>query len=459
MKKIPKKAFKKGKSKYAIRNMVSIKQVNGFYFGSVKIKRKKSHKPKVNFDVVLPTQSCENLVIFGSTGSGKSECIIKPILCETWNEPFLAIDIKGDLQKEYEKKRHDINTKVFSLREKADATYDPFYFLSRDGEENLVSNVRELANALIPMPINSREPFWIQSAQGLLSAAILYYFKLGLSFIEGIINIMTTPPSKLIEEISTKSETMQAKIFINNFIGVENLSDSKMLLGVGQELTNALSIFATDPRITEALSPSENEIRWQDLETDNIFILPPEDRLEQYSGVLSMMITQLIRTLERRPEKHTRQGAKCSPILLMFDEFPRYKLDVITSSISTLRSKKVTIAIVCQSLAQLDAIYGKDIRRIILDNCPYKAILSANDSETQEYFSKLIGDIEIKNHSFSKTYDATGQLSAYGHQVSKKRKSIVFPHELATLKNTILLTPEGYCKIDKVPYYSRNKLK
>ena len=48
-------------------------------------------------------------------------------------------------------------------------------------------------------------------------------------------------------------------------------------------------------------------------------------------------------------------------------------------------------AILTQSLAQLDLIYGRESRQVIADNCSYKAILKATDADTQEYFSKLVG--------------------------------------------------------------------
>ena len=34
------------------------------------------------------------------------------------------------------------------------------------------------------------------------------------------------------------------------------------------------------------------------------------------------------------------------------------------------------------------------------------------------------------------------------------REPIIFPHELATLKDILLITPEGFCRVEKVPYYS-----
>ena len=114
-----------------------------------------------------------------------------------------------------------------------------------------------------------------------------------------------------------------------------------------------------------------------------------------------MMLTQLIRTLERRPDKFSNER-KLPPILLLLDEFPRLgKIDVIQNAVSTLRSKGVTICLVVQSLAQLDKIYGKESRQIIADNCQYKAILGVTDPENQKTISDMIGTINVRQNSIN----------------------------------------------------------
>lgn len=104
------------------------------------------------------------------------------------------------------------------------------------------------------------------------------------------------------------------------------------------------------------------------------------------------MYTQLIRHLERRPDKYSEIGEKNAPILLLMDEFARFgKLNAITDALATLRSKNVNIFLFIQSMAQLDKIYGEYDRRTFFDCCSYKIILRINDAESQQYISNLIG--------------------------------------------------------------------
>lgn len=139
-------------------------------------------------------------------------------------------------------------------------------------------------------------------------------------------------------------------------------------------------VFATDPDIQSALSVREEDddgfgsFSWEDIVSDadapNVFLCIGQDMLEQWSGVLRLMVTQLIRQLERRPEKYSPQGNDCKPLLLLLDEFPLLgKMEVVKNAMTTLRSKNVTLYIVIQSIAQLDNIYDANVRKILMDNC------------------------------------------------------------------------------------------
>lgn len=116
---------------------------------------------------------------------------------------------------------------------------------------------------------------------------------------------------------------------------------------------------------------------------------------------------------------------------------------------STLRSKKVNICLFVQSIAQLDKFYGSEDRRIIFDNCQYQAILRANDPETQECLSKLIGTTIQRQHGISKQLDRDMSKSGFGLQISETRDWVIHPHELAALHDVLLLTPSGFFEVEK----------
>lgn len=163
-----------------------------------------------------------------------------------------------------------------------------------------------------------------------------------------------------------------------------------------------------------------------------------------------MIYTQLIRYLERRPEKYSAEGSRNIQTLLLMDEFARFgKLEIITAAMATLRSKCVNICLIIQSIAQLDKIYGERDRRIICDNAQYKVVLNANDPDTQQYFANLIGTRIFRKYSMSEFQNESREPTGYSSQVSESRELLIQPYEFATLKKAVVLTPYGACLLEK----------
>lgn len=395
-----------------------------------------------------------HIAVFGGSGSGKTTGIAIPNMA-TWDGTIFSFDFKGDLIKWRKRWRK----KVLYLLRGADNKYryDPFYRLRQDGEDDLIQNARELAHAIIPLPGKVTDPFWITAARKILTGGIVYYFRRGVSFIDAMTEIQTTKMSILLERFSQDN---LAKICLDPDLD----TNPKTLACISNELRTHIDVFVTDPLIRNVLSPAEDgskePIQWEDLEHGySIFIRVDQSRLDQWTAVMRLMIVQLIRTLERRPEKYEPTSHESFPTLLMLDEFPQYgKIDPITSALKILRSKDVTIAIFCQSLADLDETYGKDTRSTILDNCPYKAILNSSDADTQRYFSELVGTVRQPSRSFTANYNNLGHPLGYSATINEVRIPIIQPHEFASLQDIVLLHPgiERFCRVQKDTSCRRN---
>lgn len=101
-----------------------------------------------------------------------------------------------------------------------------------------------------------------------------------------------------------------------------------------------------------------------------------------------------------------------------------------------------------QSMADIDLIYGRDERMAMMNNYRFKVVLGASDTDTQEYFAKLIGYQDTKKYSKSKSASQTTQIE------SEAKEWAVEPAELDRLKKElVLLHPDGYMKLKKNFYY------
>ena len=403
-----------------------------------------------------------NACVLGGSGSGKSSCISMHV-SETWGNPIFAIDINRELSDYRLSKPGKRPFKILNLTDDpVDCAFcfDPFYRIEQSGERNLVADARELANSIIPIPYSEREPFWKESARLILAALLIHYYSRGDDFNTAIGKIQSLPLGAQIAGIVNDETSNEfAKALINQFAEFGDLSDSRMMLAIGTTLSNAIMTFATEEVVRNALTPMDDCIRWEDLETHDIFIRIDQSRLSQWGNVISMIVTQLIRALERRPNKYSANGSKHKPVLMLLDEFPAYgRMDVLANGLATLRGKNVTIALFAQSVAQFDLIYGANERKVIIDNSPYIAILKGNEADSQKYLAELIGYKNVATTSRTKNFDAkTGTFAGYSVNSGKEKEYIISPAELRKLEDIVLLTPEGTFRINKLPYYDRKE--
>lgn len=400
--------------------------------------------------VGIPQGREGHVIIFGGSGSGKSTGPIMATL-RTWDDPLVATDPKGELYSYYKDLyEKGIVTRVpilFDPSSEDTVKYDPFRVLHQEGDD-LMSNINALVNAISPIPPDCREPYWIRTKRDILSAGILYYYQLGLNFGETVTALVSIPLDETLKKFNDSPD-----IKIKEIIGSMAKLKSKELATHDRELRNELSLWVTNDKINNVFDctwdKDENCICWNDLIDHAIFIRIPEERIDQWSAPLRIMITQLFEHLMRRPDKFTSN--QDPPVLLLLDEIARYgKIEGMTNALCTLRSKNVNIVLAVQSLAQLDKHYGVEDRRIICDNCQHKVILQACDKETQEYLSALIGVRLEKLHSWGKSMDVSEDILGYTKQKSETYLPNVFPHKLSSLDEAILISPFGNYRLDKI---------
>ena len=360
-----------------------------------------------------------------------------------WREAVFCIDIKGELHENTRQTRK--NARVFDPLNKSTYGYDPFYLLKFS--ENPAQEARAIAQALVPLSPNVQDPFWAESAQNLLTSAILHFSARGLSFLETVEQILDTSPKNLVKQLQN-SPQREARFCVNS------LADMKIetVSSIASELGKNLVPFATDNSLIHALSCEKN-ITPTDLEYGmDVFICIQEHLLRQWKTLITLIVSQFLRHFEQRP------NMTATPILFLLDEFPRLgKIDEITDGLATLRSKKITICPIIQSLSQLDLIYGEASRRVIVDNCAYKVVFNATDADSQEYFSRLVGTHEkLKITQDLRLEPITNFVAGKGTSKTSEEKRKLKPENWATLREIALFTPFGFFNVEKTPYFRQN---
>ena len=91
------------------------------------------------------------------------------------------------------------------------------------------------------------------------------------------------------------------------------------------------------------------------------------------------------------------------PTLFVLDEFPQMpKLKANIDGPAVGRGQKVSYLLIGQDLGQISGKYGKDDLETVISTTACKVILSQNNEQTAQRFSKMIGNKTVQTTSFSK---------------------------------------------------------
>ena len=92
------------------------------------------------------------------------------------------------------------------------------------------------------------------------------------------------------------------------------------------------------------------------------------------------------------------------PALFVLDEFPTMpKLRAVIEGPAVGRGQKVSYLLIGQDLGQISGKYGKDDLETVISTTACKIILSQNNEQTAQRFSKMIGNKTVQTTSYSKS--------------------------------------------------------
>lgn len=393
-----------------------------------------------------------HVFLIGGSGSGKSSCHVIPTLLVNKEARIFAVDIKGELSFKSAKygSKHVL---IFNPSDRSKYGYDPFYNLTeKSTTQQIMETMQNITYSLISMPAGLKDPFWKNSARNLLLGLLIYYYKQGTrDFVAIIDEILGRPVKDSIQSVMDNAKPNSVEYrYIVQFKDMED----ETLGGIVAEMSNHIVIFANDQDVRFAFKDNPNKVDPMKLEQGySVYLSIKEEKLSAYYDVMQLIINQTLAQLEKRPEDS-------DPIIFVIDELPRIlsagKLDRLLDGARTLRSRKVCLFLITQSTEALMSAFTENEVADLISNCPYIIVLSASSSKTQKSVCSWCGKYKVRKTSWN------GGSKDRKTTVSYEEKDIVEPSDLMTLKNTgeaILITPYGYSRVKKVPYYEDKILK
>ncbi len=391
----------------------------------------------------------KNVLVIGGSGSGKTRFYVKPNLMQL-HSSYVITDPKGTLIHEVGKMFADAGykVKVFDLinRDKSDL-YNPFaYLMTEDDILKLINNL--ITNTNSPQS-KSAGDFWEKSEIALLEAIFGYILfearpedrtigtameMIRLAEVKEDDEDYKSPLDILFDELKERNPDHFAVKQYEIYKFAAGKTAKSILISVGVRLApfNIASIQHIVSGDTLELDQIGSE------KTALFVIIPDTDR--SFNFLAAMMFQQLFDILVYRADNDYK-GRLPFPVRCIMDEFANIgqipQLDIL---ISTIRSRRISLNIIIQNLAQIKNLY-KDTWEVITGNCDTLLFLGGMEQSTLEYISKMCGKMTLDNRS---TSTSKGMNSSWTTNDQNMGRELITPDEVGAMKGrTCILKIRG----------------
>ena len=358
-------------------------------------------------DIWVDNGEYHNLVI-GSTGSGKTETIVKPMvnLLAKKGESMVITDPKGELYQYCGSylKEQGYNIIVLNFRDPQNGNaWNPLTLPYRYYKKGDVDKATELLDDValnILSDAKSKDPFWEKSAADYFSGLALGLFidakesEVNLNSI----NYMSTvgeerfATSTYIKEyFNLKGESSSPYIFASNTINAP--TDTKG--GITSTFRQKIRLFSSREKLSEMLAYSDFDMRSIGTEKTAIFMIIHDEKTT-YHSLLTIFIKQCYETLiDVAKENGGKLPFRTNFILDEFANMPPLK--DVDSMVSAARSRDIRFTFIIQNFSQLNDIYGKEVAEVIKGNCSNLIYLISTEMAALEEISKMCGEVKSKD--------------------------------------------------------------
>ncbi len=445
----------------------------------------KAEETKKDFNITLAKPA--HALIIGTTGSGKTTTFISPtiqILANTKSKPSMLIsDPKGELYalhaKSLLKRGYDVKVldlrnpycsirwnplekpfemyqEMLSLDNKVSVNEEEGYYIFENkiyydkDELNAVIQVKkqelfdevyedlnDICSVLCPVK-NKSEPIWESGAKNFILAITLAM----LEDSENPNNEMTKEKFNFFNIMKIATNTQNdcedlMEYFKHRSPISKSVSLSKQVLDASDKtrgsylstIFDKLSMFS-DMSICSLTSANEIDFAEISTKPTALFLQIPDEKETRHT-LAAMVILQAYKALVAKANTYPDLSLPRS-VYFLLDEFGNLpQVHKLEQMITVGRSRKIWLALVVQSYAQLAKVYDEKSADIIKSNCNIQIFIGTTDQKTIEEFSKKCGNYSIiqKNVSFSSSNDGVGS------SVSVKERPLIYPTELAQLNN------------------------
>ncbi len=398
-----------------------------------------------------------HLITFAPTRSGKGVGQVIPNLLDHPGS-VVVNDIKGENYAVTARYRSEFS-KVIKFAPFADdsSSYNPMEFI-RVGTEYELDDASLIADMIIIVNEDAKDPFWEREAKNLVTCLILHVATSSPPALRTLGEMRyLLMQSRNDFDFTVKEMTKSKNKHVRKMAAAISATEHKVLASVMSMARSQTAVWDS-PRLQAITSKSDFDPADIKKETISFYFIIPPEYLDVYKPVVRLMIGILLTTMTRskgKPEK---------PVLFLIDEFPALGyMRIVETGIGYLAGYGASLWMFIQDLSQLKANYPK--WESFIANCSVRVAFGTNDFDTAKVLSEMLGTTTIRvesgGHSKESGFNPMGKKNV-SHNYSETARPLMTPDEVMRIPNdTQVVFVQGVKPIlaEKIRYFADSEYK
>lgn len=394
----------------------------------------------------------QHLLLFAPTGSGKGVGFVIPNLL-FWEDSILVHDIKLENYELTSGYRNDVLKQKTYVWNPADPDglshcYNPLDWISTK-QGQMVDDIQKIANLILP-----EQEFWENEARSLFIGVALYLLAVPekmTSFGEVVRTMRSDDVAyNLAVVMDTIGQIIHPVAYMNIAAFLQKADKERS--GVISTLNSKLELWA-NPLIDTATATSDFNFNNFKFTPTTVYVGVTPDNLKRLQPLLQVFYQQATEFLSRKmPGPDEKYG-----VMFLMDEFPTLgKMEQFMFGIAYFRGYRVRLFLIVQDTEQLKGIYEDHGMNSFLSNSTYRVTFAANNYDTAELISKLVGNKTVQQFSSNKPKFLDLNPSSRSLHISETQRALLLPQEVIGLdrdKQILLIESSPPIMSNKIKYY------
>lgn len=394
----------------------------------------------------------QHALLFAPTGSGKGVGFVIPNLL-FWDQSAVIHDIKlenWELTSGY--RQQVLKQKVYLWNPASvdghSHCYNPLDWVSPKMGQ-MVDDVQKIANLLLP-----EQEFWQNEARSLFLGVTLYLLAVPEKIKSFGEVVRTLRSDDVVYNLAVVLDTIGKQIHPVSYMNIAAFLQKadKERSGVVSTLNSSLELWA-NPLIDTTTASSDFDFNKFKKEPTTVYVGLTPDNIDRLKPLMQIFYQQASQILT----KHLPRDDEPLGVLFMMDEFPTLgEMEQFKTGIAYFRGYNLRLFLIIQDTEQLKDIYEEAGMNSFLSNATYRITFAANNVETANLISQLVGNKTVKQVSKNTPVFLDLNPASRSKHVSEAQRALLLPQEVISLprdQQIILVESSPPIKTKKIFYY------